>query len=113
VTRYCRSRLERLALDSRSLCDPLPALYILAYSFREILRECPAARAGITRYVAFYNNRRPHQGLDGQTPDTLYFTQPPLAAAPLAEEIIEKLRRMSRPYQTEIVREGERWLVRP
>jgi hypothetical protein len=65
------------------------------------------------RYVAFYNNRRPHQGLDGQTPDTLYFTQPSLAAAPLAEEIIEKLRRMSRPYQTEIVREGERWLVRP
>ena len=39
------------------------------------------ARAGITRYVSFYNSRRPHQSLDGQTPDTLYFTQPPLAAA--------------------------------
>jgi putative transposase len=39
------------------------------------------ARAGITRYVGFYNSRRPHQSLDGRTPDTLYFTQPPLAAA--------------------------------
>jgi putative transposase len=39
------------------------------------------ARAGITRYLGFYNSRRPHQSLDGRTPDTLYFTQPPLAAA--------------------------------
>jgi putative transposase len=40
-----------------------------------------AARAGITRYVAFYNSRRPHQSLDGRTPDTIYFNYPPLAAA--------------------------------
>ena len=40
-----------------------------------------AARAGIARYVAFYNTRRPHQSLDGQTPDTIYFNYPPLAAA--------------------------------
>ena len=39
------------------------------------------AKVGITRYLDFYNNRRPHQSLDGQTPDTLYFNQPPLAAA--------------------------------
>ncbi len=26
------------------------------------------ARAGITRYVAFYNTRRPHQSLDGRPP---------------------------------------------
>ena len=39
------------------------------------------AKAGIARYLAFYNSRRPHQSLDGQTPDTLYFNQAPLAAA--------------------------------
>ena len=40
-----------------------------------------AARAGIARCVAFYNTRRPHQSLDGQTPDTIYFNYPPLAVA--------------------------------
>ena len=35
-----------------------------------------AARAGITRYLAFYNTRRPHQSLDGRTPDTVYFIHP-------------------------------------
>jgi putative transposase len=39
------------------------------------------AKAGITRYLGFYNSRRPHQSLDGQTPDTLYFNKSPLAAA--------------------------------
>ena len=39
------------------------------------------ARTGIARYLAFYNTRRPHQSLDGQTPDTIYFNYPPLAAA--------------------------------
>ena len=40
-----------------------------------------AARTGITRYLAFYNTRRPHQSLDGRTPDTVYSNHPPLAAA--------------------------------
>ncbi len=39
--------------------------------------------------------------------------RPLLAAPPLAEEIIENLRRLSKPYQTEIIREGEHWLIRP
>jgi len=39
--------------------------------------------------------------------------RPLLAAPPLAEEIIENLRRLSQPYQTEIVSEGGRWLIRP
>lgn len=39
------------------------------------------AKLGMTRYLGFCNNRRPHQILDRQTPDTLYFNQPPLAAA--------------------------------
>ena len=33
------------------------------------------------RYFDSYNRRRPHSTLDGQTPDTAYFTQPLLVAA--------------------------------
>lgn len=40
-----------------------------------------AAKAGIGRYLAFYNARRPHSALDGATPDAVYFTLPPLARA--------------------------------
>lgn len=40
------------------------------------------ARAGIGRYLTFYNSRRPHSSLDGKTPDQAYFNQPmPEAAA--------------------------------
>ncbi|MFS2155635.1 IS3 family transposase [Rhizobium sp. Rhizsp42] len=31
------------------------------------------ARAGISRYLTFYNTRRPHSSLDRQTPDQAYF----------------------------------------
>jgi putative transposase len=40
-----------------------------------------AARAGIGRYVNFYNSRRPHRSLDRQPPDAVYFKSLPLAAA--------------------------------
>jgi putative transposase len=33
----------------------------------------PEARASIGRYLAFYNERRPHASLDGRTPDEAYF----------------------------------------
>ena len=39
------------------------------------------ARQSMGRYLDFYNTRRPHQSLDGVTPDQAYFTQPPLRAA--------------------------------
>ncbi len=39
------------------------------------------AKAGIGRYVHFYNARRPHRSLDRQTPDVVYFKSLPLAAA--------------------------------
>jgi putative transposase len=39
------------------------------------------ARAGLTKYFAFYNTRRPHRSLDGATPDSVYFHSLPLAAA--------------------------------
>jgi len=42
-----------------------------------------AARSGIARYLTFYNTRRPHSSLDGQTPDQAYHIKPqpiPVAA---------------------------------
>jgi len=35
------------------------------------------ARAGIGRYLEFYNSRRPHSTLDGSTPDEFYFAHLP------------------------------------
>jgi len=39
------------------------------------------ARQVLAIYFDFYNLRRPHSTLDGQTPDTAYFNQPLLAVA--------------------------------
>jgi putative transposase len=36
----------------------------------------PEARAGISRYIGFYNSRQPHSSLDGRTPDQAYFNPP-------------------------------------
>jgi putative transposase len=33
------------------------------------------AKAGIARYIDFYNSRRPHSSLDKKTPDEFYFTR--------------------------------------
>jgi putative transposase len=40
-----------------------------------------AARAGIGRYIGFYNERRPHRSLDGATPDSVYFKSLPVSLA--------------------------------
>ncbi len=39
------------------------------------------AQQSLSRYVAFYNGRRPHAALDRRTPDNAYFNPLPLAAA--------------------------------
>jgi putative transposase len=39
------------------------------------------ARSSIGRYLDFYNSKRPHQSLDGATPDQVYFSNLPLRAA--------------------------------
>jgi putative transposase len=42
-------------------------VYLHAY------RDVPEARAAIGKYLGFYNTKRPHSSLDGQTPDQAYF----------------------------------------
>ena len=51
-------------------------VYLHAY------RNVPEARAAIGKYVTFYNSKRPHSSLDGQTPDQVYFN--PLQPIPVA-----------------------------
>ena len=41
-------------------------------------QQCPLVDS---RYLTFYNTRRPHSSLDRKTPDQAYFNQPLLAAA--------------------------------
>ncbi len=42
----------------------------------------PEARAAIGKYLIFYNTKRPHSSLDGQTPDQAYFNaQSPISVA--------------------------------
>ena len=50
-------------------------VYLRAY------RSVSEARRGLDRYLAFYNRRRPHSSLGGQTPDQAYFTQPTPSSA--------------------------------
>lgn len=50
-------------------------VYLKAYA------SVAEARDGIGKYLTFYNTRRPHQALDGKTPDQAYFTPLQLPAA--------------------------------
>ena len=49
-------------------------IYLKAYA------SVAEARAGIGNYFIFYNTKRPHQALDGNTPDAAYFTPQQLPA---------------------------------
>ena len=51
-------------------------VYLHAYE------NVPQARAGIEKYLRFYNEKRPHSSLDRQTPDQVYFN--PLQPIPVA-----------------------------
>jgi putative transposase len=50
-------------------------VYLKAYA------SVAEARSSLEKYLVFYNTRRPHQALDGMTPDQAYFTQLQLPAA--------------------------------
>jgi len=50
-------------------------IYLRAYD------SASAVRTGLNRYFNFYNSRRPHSSLDGQTPDQVYFNALPKTKA--------------------------------
>jgi putative transposase len=50
-------------------------IYLRAYD------SASAVRSGLNRYFNFYNSRRPHSSLDGQTPDQVYFNSLPQTKA--------------------------------
>jgi putative transposase len=50
-------------------------VYLHAYA------SVSAAKAGVGRYLDFYNRRRPHTALGNRTPDEAYFIQQPLKIA--------------------------------
>jgi putative transposase len=43
-------------------------VYLKAYA------SMTEAKQGLKQYFSFYNSRRPHQGLNGRTPDDVYFS---------------------------------------
>jgi len=49
-------------------------VYLKAYD------SVTAAKAGLGAYLQFYNIRRPHQALDGESPDAVYFENLPHAS---------------------------------
>jgi putative transposase len=50
-------------------------VYLRAYA------SVSEARASISRYLDFYNRKRPHSSLDARTPDCAYYEHPPQVAA--------------------------------
>ena len=50
-------------------------VYLRAYE------SASEAKASLGRYIAFYNEQRPHSSLDGDTPDAVYFNSPAAQAA--------------------------------
>ena len=46
----------------------------LADFSRILLETVGAGQQGVTRYLTFYNQQRPHRALDGKTPDQVYCT---------------------------------------
>ena len=50
-------------------------VYLTAYN------TVSEAKAGLARYFAFYNTRRPHSSLDRMTPEQFYFNSLPQAKA--------------------------------
>lgn len=54
-------------------------VYLYAYD------SVSQARAGLAKYLMFYNTQRPHSSLDGKTPDQVYFNLNLVEDSPLAK----------------------------
>ena len=76
------AREIKISMDGKSACRDNVFVERLwrSIKYEEVYLRAYAsvseARAGIGRYLTFYNSRRPHSSLDGRTPDQAYFDQP-------------------------------------
>jgi YD repeat-containing protein len=72
--------------------DPLGRVSTAAYDVMDRLTAVTDALGGsvqlaydangkLSRYIEFYNKRRPHRALDGATPDAVYFASLPVPLA--------------------------------
>ena len=49
--------------------------------YRRAYETVAEARKGIADYLRYFNEERPHQGLDNRTPDDVFYERKPLAKA--------------------------------
>ena len=49
--------------------------------YRRAYETVAEARKGIADYLRYFNEERPHQGLDNRTPDDVFYKRKPLAKA--------------------------------
>ncbi len=49
--------------------------------YRRACDSVSEARKGIADYLRYFNEERPHQGLDNMTPDDVYYRRKPLTKA--------------------------------
>ena len=85
-TRVLRGAGIRISMDGKGRC--LDNVFVerlwrsLKYEevYLHAYRDLIEARAGIARYIEFYNFERPHQALGYQTPNRFYRTLQPTAA---------------------------------
>ena len=77
-TKPLRERGIAISMDGKGRCldNVFVELLWRSLKYEEVYlhayESVPEARAGIGRYLAFYNDERPHQALGYQTPDAFY-----------------------------------------
>jgi putative transposase len=59
--------IDNVFIERRWRSVKYEEVYLKAYT------SLPAARHALAAYFGLYNTRRPHQSLDYQTPDAVYF----------------------------------------
>jgi hypothetical protein len=70
---YCRRRRLRPGVIVERLWCSIKYEEVYLHAHRSV----SAAKAGVGRYLEFYNGRRPHTALGKRTSDAACFTRPP------------------------------------
>ena len=60
-------------VNFRSASPSLAGQFSAGVNNLHVYESVSDAKAGIARYIGFYNSHRPHSSLDKSTPDEFYF----------------------------------------